>query len=281
MTRLDDGLYTALLQRGVSRRSFLKFSAAMAAALALPASYAPRIARAVATAPRLPVIWLRGQDCAGNTAAFLRATSPSISELVLDLLSVDYHQTLMAPAGAAADLSRTTTMEKYPRGYLAIVEGGIPTADGGVHCTIGGRAFRDIVREVCDGAVATIAVGACAFDGGTPAAAGGPTGAVGVAGVVPDGRLITLPGGGAGPSSPMAASSTTSASGAPTSSSASSSLPGVTRVPRRAGASTRWAARDRRRSRTARRSASAGEPAGRSRRDMAASAARCRASGTP
>ena len=194
MTRLDDGLYTALLQRGVSRRSFLKFSAAMAAALALPASYAPRIARAVATAPRLPVIWLRGQDCAGNTAAFLRATSPSISELVLDLLSVDYHQTLMAPAGAAADLSRTTTMEKYPGGYLAIVEGGIPTADGGVHCTIGGRAFRDIVREVCDGAVATIAVGACAFDGGTPAAAGGPTGAVGVAGVVPDGRLITLPG---------------------------------------------------------------------------------------
>ena len=194
MTGHDDGLYAALLRRGVSRRSFLKFSAAMGSALALPATYAPRIAAAVATAPRLPVIWLRGQDCAGNTQAFLRATRPTVAELVLDLLSVDYHQTIMASAGAAADLSRTTTMEKYPDGYLAIVEGGIPTADGGVHCTIGGRAFQDVVREVCDGALATIAVGSCAFDGGTPAAGGGPTGAVGVAGVVKDGRLITLPG---------------------------------------------------------------------------------------
>ena len=194
MIRLDDGLLAALLERGVSRRSFLKFSAAMASALALPASYAPRIAAAVATAPRLPVIWLRGQDCAGNTEAFLRATSPTIAELVLDLLSVDYHATLMAPAGAAATLSRTTAMERYPDGYIAIVEGGIPTADGGAHCTIGGRPFRDVVREVCDGALATIAVGACAFDGGTPAAAGGPTGAVGVASVVAGGRLITLPG---------------------------------------------------------------------------------------
>jgi hydrogenase small subunit len=194
MTRLDDSLLAALLQRGVSRRSFLKFSAAMASALALPASFAPRIAAAVATAPRLPVIWLRGQDCAGNTEAFLRATRPTLSELVLDLLSIDYHETLMAPSGDAATLARTTTMEKYPDGYLAIVEGGIPTADGGVHCTIGGRPFRDIVREVCDGALATIAVGSCAFDGGTPAARGGPTGAVGVGSVIADGRLIALPG---------------------------------------------------------------------------------------
>jgi hydrogenase small subunit len=194
MTRREDGLYAALLQRGVSRRSFLGFSAAMAAALALPAAYAPRIAPADAAPPRLPVIWLRGQDCAGNTQAFLSATKPSISELVLDLLSVDYHETIMAAAGEAAIISRTTTMEKHPGGYLAIVEGGIPTADGGVHCTIGGRPFRDVVREVCDGALFTIAVGSCALDGGTPAAAGGPTGAVGVAGVVPGGRLITLPG---------------------------------------------------------------------------------------
>ena len=43
----EDGLYAALVRRGMSRRSFLQFSAAMAAALALPASYAPRIAAAV------------------------------------------------------------------------------------------------------------------------------------------------------------------------------------------------------------------------------------------
>ena len=194
MSRLDDGLYAAMLQRGMSRRSFLKFSIAIAGALALPATYAPRIAAAVATAPRIPVIWLRGQACAGNTAAFLRATDPTISELLLDLLSVEYDETLMAPSGADAELSRITTMEKYPNGYIAIVEGGIPTADDGVYCMVGGRAFKDVVREVCDGALATIAVGSCAFDGGAPAAAGGPTGAVGVAQVVPGGQLVNLPG---------------------------------------------------------------------------------------
>jgi hydrogenase small subunit len=194
MDRRDDGLHAAMVRRGLSRRSFLKFSAAMAAALALPASYAPRIARAVEHAPRLPVIWLRGQGCGGNGEAFVRSAQPSTSELLIDLLSVDYHEALMASSGAAADLARLTTMERYPDGYIAVVEGAIPTADGGAYCTVGGRAFGDIAREVTDGALATIAVGSCAFDGGLAAAAGGRTGAVGVERVMSGGRLVSLPG---------------------------------------------------------------------------------------
>jgi len=38
-----------------------------------PASYAPRIARAVEVAPRVPLIWLRGQACGGDSQAFLQA----------------------------------------------------------------------------------------------------------------------------------------------------------------------------------------------------------------
>ncbi len=194
MSRLDDSLYAALVERGVSRRSFLKFSAAMAGALALPASYAPRIAAAVEIAPRIPVIWLEGQDCAGNTEAFLRASHPTTAELVLDILSVDYHETLMVAAGQQAEEARLATMEKFPNGYIAVVEGSVPIADGGVYCTIGGRAFSDTVRQVCEGAMATISVGTCAFDGGLPAAAGGPTGAVGASAAVPKAKVINLPG---------------------------------------------------------------------------------------
>ena len=194
MIGLDDGLYAAMVRRGMSRRSFLKFSAAMAGALALPASYAPRIAAAVESKPALPVIWLRGQDCAGNSEAFLGAPKPTIAELLLDLLSIEYHDLLMAPAGTAAEQSRAAAMEQFPGGYVAVVEGSIPLDADGVYCMIGGRPFADIVREVCDGALATIAVGSCAFDGGTPAAANGLTGATGVGSVVPDGRRISLPG---------------------------------------------------------------------------------------
>jgi hydrogenase small subunit len=194
MDASDGWLMRALTQRRVSRRAFLEFSASMAGILALPRSYAPVIAEAVAAAPRIPVIWREGQDCAGNTEGFLRASHPTVSELILEILSVDYHETIMAPSGARAEQSMTDTMERFPNGYIAVIEGAIPFGQGGVFCTIGGRAFTDIAREVCEGALAVIAVGTCALDGGLPAAAGGPTDARGVADVAPGATLINLPG---------------------------------------------------------------------------------------
>jgi hydrogenase small subunit len=190
----DAGLYAALLRRGMTRRSFLKLTTAMAAALALPASYAPRIARAIEAAPRLPVIWVRGQTCSGNTESFLRSADPTIETLLLDTLSIEYHQSLMATSGAGVDLARTTAMERYPDGYIAVVEGSIPDGASGAYCLVGGRPVRDVAQEVIAGAMAVIAVGSCAVDGGAPAASGGLTDAHGIRGIAGDTRLIALPG---------------------------------------------------------------------------------------
>ncbi len=194
MDRPEDGLYDALIRRGMTRRTFLKFGAAITAALALPATSTPRITAAIEGARRLPVIWLRGQACGGDTEAFLAAAGPSVGELLLDLLSVDYHEALMGPWGGAATVALATPAERYPGGYFAIVEGAIPTAEDGMACTVGGRPFRDVVRDVCDGALATIAVGSCAFDGGVAASSGGATSSAGVADVAPSARLVNLPG---------------------------------------------------------------------------------------
>ena len=86
-------------QRGISRRDFLKFCSMMAGVLVLPRAYSERIENALAAPARLPVIWLEFQDCAGCTEALLRSTQPTVSQLVLDILSVDYHETIMAAAG--------------------------------------------------------------------------------------------------------------------------------------------------------------------------------------
>src|SRR3970040_461017 len=142
MHRPEDGLYAALTRRGMTRRAFLKFGAAMATALALPATYAPRITAAVERAARLPVIWLRGQGCGGATEAFLASAAPSVGELLLELLSVEYQDALMAPSGDAAVATRTGLAERYPNGYFAGVEGAIPTADDGLACAGGGRRRR-------------------------------------------------------------------------------------------------------------------------------------------
>lgn len=179
---------------GVSRRAFVGFCSAMAAALALPETVAPRIARAVAAAPRLPVVWLATQDCTGDTESFLRSVDPTVGALLFDLVSLEYHETLMAAAGAPA----TTALDGVVasgRPYICVVEGSIPLADGGVHCTIGGRTAASIVQQVTSAATVTLAVGSCSVDGGLAAAAPNPTGAVGVAQAVADvANLVNLPG---------------------------------------------------------------------------------------
>jgi hydrogenase small subunit len=184
----------AFADRHVSRRTFLRFCAAMTALLALPASFESRVVAAVSTAPRLPLVWLRGQGCGGDSEALLRTANPGIAELLLGSLSVDYLETLMASTGSAAEDARNAVLRRYPGGYIAIVEGAVATADEGVHHTVGGRAFRDVVREVCDGARATIAVGSCAFDGGLSRADGGTTESTGVVQVVANPKFVALPG---------------------------------------------------------------------------------------
>ena len=189
---LDGGVWAALARRGISRRDFLRFCSVMTAALALPPRYAPRIVQALEQTRRPALVWLEFQDCAGNTESALRASHPSFADIVLDLLSWNYHETVMAPSGTAAEQSLQDTIAQERGQYLAVVEGSIPLAQNGVYCTVGGRTAIDLARKVCQDAYATIAVGTCASFGGIPAAAGGVTGAVGVSEAVPGLRLINL-----------------------------------------------------------------------------------------
>jgi hydrogenase small subunit len=187
-------IFQALVDRGVSRRDFVKFCSTMAAVLALPAGYGTKIAEALEKAPKPSVVWLEMQACTGDTESFLRASKPTVAELVLDIVSYDYHETIMAPAGHQAEKSLRDVVEKQKGKYIAIVEGSIPAGDGGVYCCIGGKSALDIVREVAGNAAATIAVGNCAWDGGWPAAQPNPTGAMGVKDAVPGAALLNMPG---------------------------------------------------------------------------------------
>jgi len=174
-----------LAQRGVSRRDFMGFCAGIAAALSLPPSAGATIAAALEAKTKPILVWLEFQDCAGNTESFLRASRPSTAEVILDLLSIAYHETLMAAAGHRAEAALAATTQNARGSYIAVIEGSIPTGAGGAYCTIGGRSALQIAREVCDGAMATIAIGTCAAFGGLPAAAPNPTGALGVSDAVP------------------------------------------------------------------------------------------------
>jgi hydrogenase small subunit len=195
MSRSGEGWFKRELESGrIDRREFLQFCAWVAASLSLPGSAASEIAAAVEHAPKPTLVWLEFQDCAGNSESFLRAGRPTVAEVILDILSVDYHEVIMASAGRKAEEILHETVRKNEGNFIAVVEGSIPTGENGVYCTIGGKTALQIVRDVCGKADATIAIGTCAAFGGIPAASPNPTGAIGVADAVPHAKnLINLP----------------------------------------------------------------------------------------
>jgi len=186
--------YWYLRKRGVSRRDFIKFCAAMAATLALPDGFGLKIAEALETKLRPYVVWLEFQDCAGDTESMLRASDPTIAQILLDVISLDYHETIMAPSGKQAEKSLMDVVKNQKGKYIAMVEGAIPMKDGGVYCCIGGRTAFDIAKEVCGNAMATLSVGSCSSWGGIASASPNPTGAVGVQEAVPGITVVNLPG---------------------------------------------------------------------------------------
>ncbi len=174
---LDKSFEERLEQKGLNRRDFMKFCTFLSATMGLSTSFIPKVAEALASPQRPPVVWLAFAECTGCAESTLRTMYPWIDQLVLDIISLDYHETIMAPSGDAAEKSLHDTITKYQGKFICIVDGSIPTADNGVYGMIGGRTMLEIAKEVCPKALATICIGTCASYGGLPAAAPNPTGA--------------------------------------------------------------------------------------------------------
>lgn len=182
-------------EQGLERRDFLKWASATTAMLMLPASFTPLVAEAAVLMNRVPVIWIELQDCAGNSEALLRSDGPQIDEIILDIISLEFHETLQAASGHQAEKQMDEAMEHFFGKYLLFVEGSIPRGMNGQYGTIGarGETFEEHLHRAAKGAAAVVAVGSCATYGGIPAAAPNPTDAVGVMDVVKGKPLINIP----------------------------------------------------------------------------------------
>lgn len=186
-------VYEECRQKGISRRDFLKFCTTMAAFMGLEASGVAQVVNALETKPRLPVIWLHLQECTCCTESFIRAAHPIVATLLLDKISLDYTETLMAAAGEQAEAAKEETMKKYKGEYLLMIEGSIPTKDEG-YCCVGGKSALQITREAAEGAKAIIAWGNCACAGCVQAANPNPTGAKSIHKVIKGKPIINVQG---------------------------------------------------------------------------------------
>lgn len=173
------GAEERLEKSGVSRRDFMKFCSAIAAVMGMEASFAHKIAQAM-TAPKRPsVVWLHNAECTGCSESILRSVRPFIDDLILDTISLDYHETLMAAAGHKAEEALHQAINS-PDGFLCVVEGAIPMRDNGIYGMVGGHTMLDINSKILPKAKAVIAYGTCATYGGVQAAKPNPTDARGV-----------------------------------------------------------------------------------------------------
>jgi len=184
----------AALSESVSRRGFVRLCTMAAAAIGLGPLAAARFVDAAQRGIKPSVIWLQFQECTGCTESLLRTAHPAVDDLILDLISLDYHETLCAAAGHQAEAALRQAMHEHAGKYVCVVEGAIPTKENGIYCMIGGRTALEIVKDVAGQAGAVIAIGSCASWGGVASADPNPTGASGVHEIVTGRTVVNIPG---------------------------------------------------------------------------------------
>jgi hydrogenase small subunit len=188
-----------LKRSGSSRRDFItlcgKLMVAAPFGLAITNVLSPQAVAAVIGKARRPsVIWLHMQDCTGCTETLLRTSEPDLASLIFDVISLDYHETIMAASGSDAELALKDAMSQNDGKYVLIVEGSIPTKDNGAYLKIAGRNGIDMLKDVASHAAAVISIGSCASWGGIPSSNVNPTGATGVDSIIKNKPVINLPG---------------------------------------------------------------------------------------
>jgi hydrogenase small subunit len=195
----NDTIAEHLHRCGLSRRDFVGFCSKLMVAAPFGLAItnfleAEAVAAEIGSARRPSVIWLQMQDCTGCTETLLRPTHPDLATIILDIISLDYHETVMAPSGADAERALHDAMKQNEGKYVLVVEGSIPTADNGRFLKIGGKWGVDFLNEVAEKSAAIIAMGSCSSWGGVASSGINPTGAVGVDSLIKNKPIVNIPG---------------------------------------------------------------------------------------
>jgi hydrogenase small subunit len=208
---------------GISRRGFMQFCAGMAALMGLPPSMLKALAADLLEL-KPSVIYMSFQECTGCLESLVNLTSPTtIGNVILDIISLDYQETIMAAAGKQAEEWRTWLITpeaqnphpEYSQSgkYVLVVDGSIPVITNdpdtskigrfspSPYFVSGGQSGVKRFIEAAQYAEAVVALGTCASWGGIARAKPNPTGAVSVWDLMEDkglptgqGHLINVPG---------------------------------------------------------------------------------------
>ena len=164
----------------VSRRDFLKYCTASAAAMGLGAGDIQKLEAALAGEGVPTLIWLHGSGCQGDSISFLNLFSEdfalpgatlTLADVLISHVNLAYHTVVMSAAAQTAVTMANQANRKG--GYVLVLEGGVPTAFDGRACIIAtdkGQelTYQQAITNLTDNAALVVCVGTCASFGGIP-----------------------------------------------------------------------------------------------------------------
>lgn len=196
-------------KNGFSRREFIKLCSGTVAGLGISQVFNPALVAAMKKAVKNhPVLWVQGQSCTGCSVSVLNSVDPSIKQVILEIISLDFLPTVMVSEGEMAMDYMYRIANEYKGKFTLVVEGAIPMAADGKYCIVGETkdgngnhkevTMLDAIVDLGNKAGSVLAIGTCASYGGIPAAKGNVTGATGVGNVFKKNGiktpLINIPG---------------------------------------------------------------------------------------
>ena len=104
---MGQSIWHSMQQKGYSRRDFLQFCAAAATVAGLGQTGVAEVVSAFEKKEKPAVVWLHFQECTCCSESFIRASHPIVLDVLLDVLSLNYTETLMATTRSATTRGST------------------------------------------------------------------------------------------------------------------------------------------------------------------------------
>ncbi len=171
--------------RGISRRSFMKLCGAVVAAAGVSQLTVPQVAQALEESvigakegSLYPVIWIEGASCTGCTESFAQSADPDPASVILELISLNYSETLSAAAGYSMEKAKSQTIEAGH--YILVYEGAVLEGWQGQALRVANKPGIEHLVEAAKSANYVVALGSCAVNGGWMGARPNSAGATGV-----------------------------------------------------------------------------------------------------
>lgn len=158
----------------------------------IPKNYMPICEQILSYKPPTRLIWLHMAECTGCSESFLRLDKPGVESLLLEYISLEYHETIMGAVGFNAKKSLHDTLKEE---FILVVEGGVSSGEWEYFLTSGADSCSGSseLQEVAKHAQAIFAIGTCSSFGGVQAAFPNPTQSQGISTLLTQ-PIVNIPG---------------------------------------------------------------------------------------